>query len=107
MKPEIIYDARATLGEGPAWDAKTQTLYWVDILEKRVYYHRDGDNGFTQLDDWPRQKTGRCSLPLTHPFWNSILLPAKRLFSQPSTNPPTTASTTANVTRQAVSWLEP
>ena len=53
MKPEIIYDARATLGEGPAWDAKTQTLYWVDILEKRVYYHRDGDNGFTQLDDMP------------------------------------------------------
>jgi len=53
MGPEIIYDARATLGEGPAWDAKTQTLYWVDILEKRVYYHCDGDNGFAQLDDMP------------------------------------------------------
>jgi len=53
MGLEIIYDAHATLGESPAWDAKTQTLYWVDILEKRVYYHRDGDNGFTQLDDMP------------------------------------------------------
>ena len=21
----------------PAWDAKTQTLYWVDVLERRVY----------------------------------------------------------------------
>jgi sugar lactone lactonase YvrE len=37
MKTELILDAKATLGEGPAWDAKTQTLYWVDILEKRVY----------------------------------------------------------------------
>ena len=25
------------LGEGPAWDAKTQTLYWMDILEKKIY----------------------------------------------------------------------
>lgn len=37
MKAELILDARATLGEGPAWDSKTQTLYWVDILEKRIY----------------------------------------------------------------------
>ena len=53
MRPEIIYNARAKLGEGPAWDAKTQTLYWVDILDKRVYYHREGDDGFIQLDDMP------------------------------------------------------
>ncbi|MFN8380520.1 MAG: SMP-30/gluconolactonase/LRE family protein [Anaerolineales bacterium] len=37
MKTELLFDAKATLGEGPAWDAKTQTLYWVDILEKRIY----------------------------------------------------------------------
>jgi sugar lactone lactonase YvrE len=37
MKSEIIFDAKATLGEGPAWDSKTQTLYWLDILEKRIY----------------------------------------------------------------------
>lgn len=37
MQTELILDAKATLGEGPAWDTKTQTLYWVDILEKRVY----------------------------------------------------------------------
>ena len=53
MGTEIIYDACAKLGEGPAWDAKTQTLYWVDILDKRVYYHREGDDGFIQLDDMP------------------------------------------------------
>ena len=37
MKVELILDAKATLGEGPAWDSKTQTLYWLDILEKRIY----------------------------------------------------------------------
>lgn len=37
MKTELLFDAKATLGEGPAWDTKTQTLYWVDILEKRIY----------------------------------------------------------------------
>jgi len=53
MKVEIIYDAKATLGEGPAWDAKTDTLYWVDILGKRVHYHNKDGNGFIQLDEMP------------------------------------------------------
>jgi len=29
--PELILDARADLGEGPAWDARSGCLYWVDI----------------------------------------------------------------------------
>lgn len=37
MNVELILDAKAELGEGPAWDEKTQTLYWVDILGKRIY----------------------------------------------------------------------
>jgi sugar lactone lactonase YvrE len=37
MQTELILDAKATLGESPAWDSKTQTLYWLDILEKRIY----------------------------------------------------------------------
>lgn len=37
MNVELILDAKTTLGEGPAWDEKTQTLYWVDILESRIY----------------------------------------------------------------------
>ena len=53
MQFEIIHDAAALLGEGPAWDAKTGTLYWVDILENRVYFHRNGENGFIQLDEMP------------------------------------------------------
>ena len=53
MQPEIIHDANAILGEGPAWDIKTQTLYWVDILEKRVHYRHANENGFIQLDEMP------------------------------------------------------
>jgi len=53
MQIEIIHDAQAMLGEGPAWDTKTDTLYWVDILEKRVHFHREDEDGFIQLDDMP------------------------------------------------------
>ncbi|RJP52255.1 MAG: SMP-30/gluconolactonase/LRE family protein [Anaerolineaceae bacterium] len=49
MQAELILDAKATLGEGPAWDAKTETLYWVDILEKRIYA---GNELLAQLDDF-------------------------------------------------------
>jgi sugar lactone lactonase YvrE len=48
MQSELILDAKATLGEGPIWDAKTQTLYWIDILEKRVYA---GTRILAELDD--------------------------------------------------------
>ncbi len=48
MQAELIFDAKAALGEGPAWDAKTQTLYWIDILEKRIYA---GTELLAQLDD--------------------------------------------------------
>jgi sugar lactone lactonase YvrE len=49
MKTELLFDAKATLGEGPAWDEKTQTLYWVDILQKRIYA---GTELLAELDDF-------------------------------------------------------
>jgi sugar lactone lactonase YvrE len=49
MQAELLLDAKAALGEGPAWDAKTETLYWVDILEKRIYA---GTELLAQLDDF-------------------------------------------------------
>ena len=49
MQPQLILDAKATLGEGPAWDSKTQTLYWLDILEKRIYA---GTRILAELDDF-------------------------------------------------------
>ncbi len=53
MQAKIILDAQAELGEGPAWDAKSDTLYWVDILGKRVHSHHGVEDGFIQLDEMP------------------------------------------------------
>ncbi|MFH1185354.1 MAG: SMP-30/gluconolactonase/LRE family protein [Chloroflexota bacterium] len=60
MLPELYINARATLGESPAWDAKTQTLYWVDVLERHIYA---GGKRILQLDDYvgclaPRREGG-------------------------------------------------
>jgi len=52
VESELLLDARAALGEGPAWDAKTQTLYWVDILGKRIHAWKDGRDEFFQLDEF-------------------------------------------------------
>lgn len=49
MQTELLLDARAELGEGPFWDARTQTLYWLDVLNKRVYA---GLEVFAQLDEF-------------------------------------------------------
>ncbi|WP_078548607.1 SMP-30/gluconolactonase/LRE family protein [Litchfieldia alkalitelluris] len=38
-KPELVINEEATLGEGPFWDNKSNLLYWVDILEKRIYIY--------------------------------------------------------------------
>jgi sugar lactone lactonase YvrE len=72
MRAEIIHEAQATLGEGPTWDAKAQTLYWVDILEKRVHYHRGDENGFIQLDEIPG-----CLAPCKD---NTLLIAAQASF---------------------------
>jgi len=37
MRPEIAFDAGATLGEGPVWDEDQQRLLWVDILPGLVH----------------------------------------------------------------------
>jgi sugar lactone lactonase YvrE len=55
MQAELLFDAKAKLGEGPTWDAKTQTLYWVDIHGKRI--HKWGEM-LLQLDDMPG-----CAVP--------------------------------------------
>jgi len=38
---ELLYDIKATLGEGPVWDSRTQTLYWLDIINRRIYANGD------------------------------------------------------------------
>ena len=38
--PELVLDAKATLGEGAIWVAEYQRLFWVDIEGRRIFsYH--------------------------------------------------------------------
>jgi sugar lactone lactonase YvrE len=41
--PRVVGDVRATLGEGLCWSASEQAIWWVDILEHRLY--RDAHAG--------------------------------------------------------------
>ncbi len=70
MQVELLYDAKAWLGEGPVWDSRTQTLYWLDILNKRVYVNSEI---LLELDDFigciaPRQ-SGGFVLTKRFSFW--------------------------------------
>ena len=38
-EPRSLGGARATLGEGLCWSPRQQALWWVDILEHRLYRH--------------------------------------------------------------------
>jgi sugar lactone lactonase YvrE len=47
---DVLVDVRAELGEGPRWDAATNSLLWVDI-EGRALHRWDGSSVETQLFD--------------------------------------------------------
>lgn len=41
--PRCVWDARATLGEGTCWSPATASLWWVDILSRRLFQYRPAD----------------------------------------------------------------
>ncbi|MEK8129968.1 SMP-30/gluconolactonase/LRE family protein [Paenibacillus filicis] len=44
MQAELVWEAKAELGEGPHWDREKQMLYWVDITGRRIHaYHAPSD----------------------------------------------------------------
>lgn len=52
---DLLLRANALLAEGPVWDEKTQTLYWVDILKNSIHSLQP-DSGVQEqmtLDDFP------------------------------------------------------
>jgi len=52
--PELILDARADLGEGPAWGSHTGSLYWVDIHAGRLHTFNpeDGSDRLVEVDEY-------------------------------------------------------
>ncbi len=45
---EQIGNARYLLGEGPVWDTRENTLYWVDVLGRSIWRNKPGSDDFTQ-----------------------------------------------------------
>jgi sugar lactone lactonase YvrE len=48
MNPELLFESKAALGECPVWEARSQTLFWLDILGRRVYA---GSDLLVELDE--------------------------------------------------------
>lgn len=48
-KANLLHDTKATLGEGPVWDPRTQQLYWVDIEGYGLYRF---DRSSKTVDQW-------------------------------------------------------
>jgi sugar lactone lactonase YvrE len=43
IRTRCLVNPGCSLGEGPAWDPGSQRLYWVDILESRIYRYDPAD----------------------------------------------------------------
>ncbi len=54
IQARCLVNPGCTLGEGPTWDPDSQRLYWVDILENRIYRHDPAD-GSTNSWTTPEQ----------------------------------------------------
>lgn len=43
IRARCLVNPGCSLGEGPTWDPGSRRLYWVDILESRIYRHDPAD----------------------------------------------------------------
>lgn len=57
---EDVLQARARLGEGPAWDAENGVLWWVDLLNQRVHRFTP-ETGEDR--HWEVSETAACVIP--------------------------------------------
>jgi len=78
--PELILDAKADLGEGPAWEPETACLYWVDIHAGRLHTFNPGDGSdrSIELGEYlgcaaPAVKAGWCwACAAVLPLWSFL-----------------------------------
>jgi sugar lactone lactonase YvrE len=75
MHPELLADARATLGEGPVWDMQREVLWWVDIEGRTVcrWAHQSGSQVAFQTPERVSglavRRDGGLILALETGFW--------------------------------------
>lgn len=55
--PEIVWPARAILGEGPVWSASEQAVYWVDIKGLALHRYTPGTGA---RDSWRADEAIGC-----------------------------------------------
>lgn len=60
MKAELFSHHIMSLGEGPVWDERTQTLYWVDISAGNIWSY-DMNSGITRTHSMG-ETVGMCCL---------------------------------------------
>jgi len=80
----LAHEARDVLGEGPAWDARAQRLYWVDIKGGRLrwLHPQSGASGSVAVEGqisavWRPEPAGTaCSRPAGTAWASSIRKPA-------------------------------
>jgi sugar lactone lactonase YvrE len=72
---EVLTKYRAEIGEGPSWDSRSSTLYWVDILRGNVHRFQpdNGKDNFIHTGGYvssvvPR-KSGDVMVTLQHGFY--------------------------------------
>lgn len=89
MQVELLFDTKVTLGEGPVWDARTGTLFWIDILNKRV--HADTDI-LLELDETigclALRQSGGLVLTKRFSFWTVETDPVRTTFLSALTGEP-------------------
>ena len=60
QRAELVLDVRNTTGECPVWLAREQSVYWVDIPEKKLYRHHLASG---QTHHWAAPEMLACMAP--------------------------------------------
>jgi sugar lactone lactonase YvrE len=50
VEAELVLDAHASVGEGPTWDERTNTLVWVDIMGSAVHIYDPATGQDREID---------------------------------------------------------
>jgi len=86
---ELLHNIKATLGEGPVWDARTQTLYWIDILNKRIYANGEVLLALDEtIGSLALRKSGGLIFTQCFSFWTLDLYPLRTAFLSSLTDEP-------------------